>query len=88
MDILKKLFPLSWKHSNDVSNFVVGIILYVVIGIIGGAILSLSGLITGWIPVAGAVIVWALRIIGAIIDLWVTAGIVVLILVFCKVIKE
>ena len=88
MDTLKKIFPLSWKYTNGAGNLVVGILIYIVIGILGGAVLSLSGLITGWIPVVGAIIGWALRVIGALVDVWVVAGIVIQILVFCKVIKD
>jgi hypothetical protein len=88
MDILKKLFPLSWKYANDVANVVVGVILYVVAGIIAGAVIWLAGAITGWIPLLGALIGWVLGIIGSLFEVYVIAGIVVLILVYLKVIKD
>jgi hypothetical protein len=88
MDILKKLFPLSWKYANDVANVVVGAILYVVAGIIAGAVIWLAGAITGWIPLLGALIGWVLGIIGSLFEVYVIAGIVVLILVYLKVIKD
>ncbi len=88
MDILKKLFPLSWKYANDVANVVVGAILYVVAGIIAGAVIWLAGAITGWIPLLGALVGWVLGIIGSLFEVYVIAGIVVLILVYLKVIKD
>jgi hypothetical protein len=88
MDILKKLFPLSWKYANDVANVVVGVILYVVAGITAGAVIWLAGAITGWIPLLGALVGWVLGIIGSLFEVYVIAGIVVLILVYLKVIKD
>ena len=33
MDALKKIFPLSWKYTKDVANLIIGIIVYIVVGI-------------------------------------------------------
>ena len=88
MDILKKLFPLSWKYANDVANVIVGAILYVVAGIIAGAVIWLAGAVTGWIPLLGALVGWVLGILGSLFEVYVIAGIVVLILVYLKVIKD
>ena len=33
MDALKKIFPLSWKYTKDVANLIIGIIIYIVVGI-------------------------------------------------------
>lgn len=87
MDTLKKLFPLSFKRTGSAGDLIVGILIYLVIGIIAGAVIWLAGLITGWIPVVGAIVGWVLRIAGGLIDLWVLVGIIVQILVFAKVIK-
>lgn len=88
MDTLKKIFPLSFKRTDSVANLIIGLLIYLVAGIIAGALIALSGLITGWIPVIGAIIGWALGIIGAVVDVYVLAGIVIQILVFAKVIKD
>ncbi len=87
MDTLKKLFPLSFKYTRSVADFIVGILIYLIIGVIAGAVIWLAGLLTGWIPVVGIIVCWALRIIAAIVDIWVVAGIIIQILVFLKVIK-
>ena len=79
MDILKKVFPLSFKYVGEVANLVIGIIIYVLVGIVGGAVIGL----TASLPVVGII----LGIVGALLDLYVTAGIVIEILVNCKVLK-
>ncbi|MBE6536820.1 MAG: hypothetical protein E7673_02585 [Ruminococcaceae bacterium] len=84
---LKKLFPLSWKYSKDAANLIVGILMYLAVGIIAGVMIWLSGLIIGWIPVVGAIVGWVLRIASILVDVYVVVGIIVQILVFAKVIK-
>ena len=49
---------------------------------------TLSGLITGWIPVIGAIVGLVLKLAGALVDVYVVAGIVIQVLVYTKVIKE
>ena len=44
MDILKKIFPISWKFKGEVKNLVIAIVIYVV----GGFILGLIPII-GWL---------------------------------------
>ena len=75
MDALKKLFPLSFN-----SNLIVGIIVYLVVAIIGGIALFVAGLI----PLIGLVV----RLVGALLDLYVIAGIIILILVRVGIIQE
>ena len=87
MDTLKNFFPLSFKRNDTVANFIIALIIYVVIGIIAGALIALAGLITGWIPVVGAVAGWVLMVLGAIVDVYVVVGIVLQILAFTKVLK-
>lgn len=87
MDLLKKIFPISWKYKNEVKDLVIGIIIYLVAGIIGGVLLAIAGLFTG-IPVLGAILGILLRAVGALIDIYVIAGIVIEILLFAKVIKD
>ena len=85
METLKKIFPLSWKYTKDVANLIIGIILYVVVGIVAGALIALSTLLIGWIPVIGWLVAWALGVVGSLIGVYVLAGIVIQILVFAKV---
>ena len=87
MDSLKKIFPLSWKYQSSVKDLVIGIIIYIVAGIIGGALLAIAGLFTG-IPVLGAILGIALRIIGIAIDIYVVVGIVLQVLLYTEVIKD
>ncbi len=87
MDALKKLFPLSFKYTKDAANLVVGILIYIVVGILAGALIWLAGMVTGWIPVVGMLVGWILRVLGTLIDIYVVAGIVIQILAFAKVIK-
>ena len=44
MDILKKIFPISWKFKGEVKDLVIAIVIYVV----GGFILGLIPII-GWL---------------------------------------
>ena len=87
MDALKKFFPLSFKYDKDVANLVIGIIVYLIVGIIAGALIWLATLIVGWIPVVGAIIGWILGVISSLIGVYVLAGIIIQILSFCKVLK-
>ena len=84
MDLLKKLFPISWKYKSEAKDLVIGIIIYLVAGIIGGVLLGVAGLFTG-IPVLGAILGILLRAIGALLDIYVVAGIVIEVLLFAKV---
>lgn len=88
MDALKKFFPLSFKFSKDVANLIVGIIVYLIVGAIAGALVFLATLITGWIPVVGEIIGWALGVVSSLIGVYVLAGIVIQILAFAKVLKD
>ena len=88
MDILKKIFPLSWKFTKDVANFIIGIVIYLVLGVAFGLVAGLAALIVGWIPVVGALLIWVLSVIGSLIGIYSLVGLILLILVFCKVIKD
>lgn len=88
MDTLKKIFPMSWKFTADVSNFVVGIIIYIVLCVPVGIVLGLAKMIVEWIPLVGNILVWALGVIGGLVGLYAIIGLVLLILVYCKVIKD
>lgn len=88
METLKKLFPLSFKRTDTVGNLIVGILIYLVVGILAGVLIAVSGLVTGWIPMVGAIVGIALKLIGGLVDVYVLAGIIIQVLVFAKVIKE
>lgn len=87
MNTLKKFFPLSWKYSKDVAGLIIGIIIHLVLEILIGALIGLATMITGWIPVVGALVAWVLGIVSSLLGLYILAGIVLLILLFLKVLK-
>lgn len=79
---LKKLFPYSYQKS-----LLVSLVIYIVTAIIASLLIGFAGVLTGWIPVAGVLVGWALRIVGILVDIYVVGGIVVSILLALKVIK-
>lgn len=79
MDTLKKLFPFSFKEKKDVAALIINIIIYVVAGAIAGALIA----ILAKIPIVGIII----GILGGLVDIYVTAGIVLSILHYTKVLK-
>ncbi|MBR5453130.1 MAG: hypothetical protein IKV54_03540 [Clostridia bacterium] len=78
MDVLKKIFPLSFK-AKDIVSLIIYIIVYLVIGTVGGVII---GFLAG-IPILG--IIFAL--VGSLISLYVFVGIVLEVLSFLNIIK-
>ena len=78
MDFLKKYLPHAFK-AKQTNDFIVSLIIYAAIAIVGGAII---GLLTK-LPIIGLIF----SIVGAIVDLYALVGIVLSILVFVKVIK-
>ena len=80
MDILKKLFPLSFKMTGSVANLIIGTIIYLVAEIIVGVVLGLLGAI----PVVGVIVSLA----GALVGLYTVGGIVVMFLYHFKVLKD
>lgn len=82
MDILKKVFPLSFK-SADIAYFIISLIVYVlastIIGVINGILLL--------IPLIGFIIAAVFGLISSIVGIYCLAGIVISILVFLKVMQ-
>ena len=73
MDALKKFFPYSFG-AKDTNALVVKIVVYIVAAILAGVVLALAGLLTGWIPVLGAIIGTLLSIVGWIVEVcWTTS---------------
>lgn len=81
MDFLKKLFPMSFKKSSEVADLVKRIVIYVVALIVASVAMSLIGL--AGIPALNII----LGLIGWLVDIYCTAGVVLAILVHCNVIK-
>lgn len=79
MDMLKKLFPLSFKYTDSVANLIIGILIYLVAGFIAGALIA----ILAKIPLIGLIF----GIAGGLVDLYCFAGIVIQVLVYIKVLK-
>lgn len=79
MDLLRKIFPLSFKYAKDVTNLIVGIIIYLVTAAIGGFVIWLASLV----PIIG----WLVGALGGLLDLYVAVGVVLQILVFLKIVK-
>ena len=84
MDVLKKIFPLSWKLTSDTTNFVIGIIVYVLAGAIFGLVAGLANAIFGWIPLLGGILAWVLRVVGGVIGAYSIVGLILLILAYFK----
>jgi len=87
MDILKKLFPQAFKcKKSDTNNFVVTLIVYIVMFVIAGVLMWIAGFLTG-IPVLGALVAIALRILDAVVLLYTVIGIVLSILCYAEIIE-
>lgn len=78
MDILKKLFHFSFR-ATDLSNLIVSLLVYIVIDIVCGVVIGLLAKL----PLIG----WLFGLVGSLVGLYATAGIIVAILVFFKVLK-
>lgn len=78
MEFLKKYLPHAFK-AKQTNDFIVSLIIYAAIAIVGGAIIGLLAKL----PIIGLIF----SIVGAIVDLYALVGIVLSILVFVKVIK-
>ncbi len=79
MDTLKKLFPLSFKEKNSVGALIINILIHLVADIVAGLII---GLLSN-IAIIGAIF----AALGSLLGLYFTAGIVLSILHYVKVIK-
>jgi len=79
MDLLKKLFPVSFKYADTVANLIIGILIYVVGGAVAGAVIGFLSAI----PVIGFVF----SLVGSLLGIYCFAGIVIEVLLFAKVLK-
>ncbi|MBQ4553272.1 MAG: hypothetical protein IJA59_10025 [Clostridia bacterium] len=78
MDMLKKIFPFSFK-SKEVKDLVINIVIYLVASIVGGWLLGLLG----GIPLLGVIF----DLIGSLFGLYCLVGIVLAVLDFLKILK-
>ena len=83
MDTLKKLFPLAFAVGvKNTGALVKSILLHLAISLIWAIV---SGILGAFL---GSLIGWLLGIIGTVVSLYTTAGIVLAILVYADVIKK
>ncbi len=81
MDLLKKIFPLAFTNKPTVASLVIQVIIYVVVGCV-------ISLVCALIPTFGiSILDFILTAIAALIDLYITATIVLTFLHYFKVIK-
>lgn len=81
MDILKKIFPLSFsfKQDKNIVELIVNLLIYIVVGaVIGFAIGVFAS-----IPILG----WVFSICGGLVELYVLVGIVLSVLSFLKILN-
>ena len=79
MDALKKLFPYSFKKKKQLSDLIVNIIVYLLAGVVGAALVGFLG----GIPLIGVV----LKYVGGLIDLYVLVAIILSVLDYMKAFK-
>lgn len=78
MDLLKKIFPFSFDTA-DVAALVIRVIIYVVGGVVAGALIG----VLMFVPVLNIIV----GIVCSLIDIYVTAGIVITFLAHFNVLK-
>lgn len=79
MDTLKKLFPYSFTKKKGLGDLIVNILIYILVGFLGGVLIGVLGKI--------AVIGFLFKIVGGLIDLYVLVGVILSVLDYMKVLK-
>ena len=79
MDTLKKLFPLSFGEKKGIVALIINILIHIVGDAIAGLIIGLLSKL----PLIG----WAFGLVGGLIALYFTVGIILSILNFLKILK-
>ena len=77
-ELLKKIFPLSYGFADNLTNLIIGIVIYLVAGTLVGLVLGLIGQLLSFIA-------FVFGFIGWVFGIYCTAGIVIQLLVFFKV---
>lgn len=78
MELLKKIFPFSFK-ATDVASLVITIIAYLAAGVVLGFVIGLVAAL----PIIGI----PFRLLGYLLELYIFAGIVLVVLDHCKILK-
>ncbi len=78
MDLLKQIFPLSFR-AKDTTNLIIVLVIYLAAGFVGSFILGVLGIIP--------IIKYLFMIIGWVLEIYVFAGIVLTLLDYFKVLK-
>lgn len=70
MDILKKIFPLTWKFKGDVKNLIIALVIYLIGGNVAAAILGITIIL---LPISGLVSLYGL--VGAVLSILLFANV-------------
>lgn len=79
MDMIKKIFPLSFQSKPDIAALVINILIQLVVSIVAGWIIG----IVASIPLIGSIF----GLIGSLVSLYFLAGIVISCLNYFKILK-
>lgn len=79
MELLKTVFPFSFQPKKDVAALVINILIYLAVGLVASLLIGLLSKIN----VLGLIV----SLVGGLADLYVTAGVVLSVLDYTKVIK-
>ena len=88
MVFLKKVFPLSFKKMSSAADLIVGILIYIVAAVVAGVAIWVATAIVGWIPAIGGLLAGIIGAVGGLIGLYSLVGIILQILVYCKVLND
>ena len=80
MNIIKRFFPISAKLPT-VKSLIIAIIIYVVAGAVVGTVMGLLA------KLSPAIVDWLFRVVAWLADVYCSAGVVLSVLVFAKVIR-
>ena len=79
MDMLKKIFPLSFLPKPDIASLVINILIQLVVSAVAGWVIS----IVAAIPLIGIIF----GLVGSLVGLYFMAGIVISLLDYFKILK-
>lgn len=79
MELLKTVFPFSFQPKKDVAALVINILIYLAVGLVAGLLIGLLSKIN----VLGLIV----SLVGGLADLYVTAGVVLSVLDYMKILK-
>ena len=80
MDILKKIFPLSFRFTGSVANLIIGVIIYVVASAVLGVALGFMGQL--------ALLKLMADLTSSLVGVYTTGGIVIMFLYHFHVLKD